>query len=1037
MNFLPPARNCVRHASVWLAATLAAIAVPAAAKAQTYTWNQPASGNSWQTAANWLPGGGPPNANSAVAIFGNVATGANSVTLSAGVTVGELRFEDVNAGTATAAYTIGAAAQTITFNNGGNPGLISVTGFTSTNQTIATGISAANAQPLTILNNGANGVNTLTLSGALSSTTSGAALNVGGASDTTISGAIGNTFGTLTKSGAGTLTLTAANSNTGGTVINGGIISISDQNQLSTGAVTLNGGALRVTADIFVNQNFSLGINGGTILTTAGTGASNPTFQGVISSGPTSGALTIDGGLFVDFNNNNTYTKPTIINNAGVRLTGGSGRFSGTSSVTINGYVGGQVGILTFDNSGSAADRVNNSAGITLNGGLLAGIAGLVSSSNEVVGNLHVKGFGSIFGTQFNGGFGSITTTFASQSRADSFSTLYLGGPIYVGSSVAVKFTSGAPPLSGNGTGTEIGIVPWIGGDRGAVDGSGFAVGATGFAETLFTYNASQGLIALDTNGANFAQVAAGDPFTPDSNNAIVGNPEALSGPVSILSLVLNTTGTGISTINGSGSLTVTTGAIANARGLRFNGPALNFDNNTGYLHLGSDITIQGASQITGSGGVVVSSNSTNGRNTLILTNTTNPNTFTGGLYLNGTARVLFNTSDTQLGGAGELISFRGGTLRFNGSSSVSLTTGGISRPLQLYAAGGGMIAVENSAGILTVPGIVSGTEQLTVTGPGTLVLSNTANTFAGGLNVGNSTVGVAGPGSLGSGPVSLGVTIGTATFSGGTLRFDASGTYSSSINHALSSTLNTVGNNVTLSGVVFGTGSELTKAGSGTLTLASANTYSGSTKINAGTVLVTNTSGSGTGYGAVSVESGGALGGSGTVAGPVTVKNGGKLIAGMPTSAGALTIRSSSTMASGSTFEVRLTGNTSVTQYGQLVLTSGASINLGSSTFQPTLGYTPNPTDKLFLINNQNATGGLTGTFNGLANGATYTFGDGTTAQISYFGDYGAGTITGGNDLVLHSFVPVPEPGTVLGIAGLALGGLAWRGRRRTATAN
>jgi hypothetical protein len=36
----------------------------------------------------------------------------------------------------------------------------------------------------------------------------------------------------------------------------------------------------------------------------------------------------------------------------------------------------------------------------------------------------------------------------------------------------------------------------------------------------------------------------------------------------------------------------------------------------------------------------------------------------------------------------------------------------------------------------------------------------------------------------------------------------------------------------------------------------------------------------------------------------------------------------------------------------------------------------------------------------------------------------------------VLYSFVPIPEPTSVLGLAALALGGLGWRVRRRRAEA-
>jgi autotransporter-associated beta strand protein len=64
-------------------------------------------------------------------------------------------------------------------------------------------------------------------------------------------------------------------------------------------------------------------------------------------------------------------------------------------------------------------------------------------------------------------------------------------------------------------------------------------------------------------------------------------------------------------------------------------------------------------------------------------------------------------------------------------------------------------------------------------------------------------------------------------------------------------------------------------KVGAGTLTMTNPSTYSGGTTISGGTLLVTNTSGSATGTGAVTVVSGTVLGGTGTITGATTVTGG------------------------------------------------------------------------------------------------------------------------------------------------------------------
>jgi autotransporter-associated beta strand protein len=75
-----------------------------------------------------------------------------------------------------------------------------------------------------------------------------------------------------------------------------------------------------------------------------------------------------------------------------------------------------------------------------------------------------------------------------------------------------------------------------------------------------------------------------------------------------------------------------------------------------------------------------------------------------------------------------------------------------------------------------------------------------------------------------------------------------------------------------------FGT---LNKTGPGTMELTAANLYQGGTAISGGTLLVNNTSGSGTGSGGVTVQSGGTLAGNGTISGAITVQSGGTLSPG------------------------------------------------------------------------------------------------------------------------------------------------------------
>jgi autotransporter-associated beta strand protein len=224
-------------------------------------------------------------------------------------------------------------------------------------------------------------------------------------------------------------------------------------------------------------------------------------------------------------------------------------------------------------------------------------------------------------------------------------------------------------------------------------------------------------------------------------------------------------------------------------------------------------------------------------------------------------------------------------------------------------------------------------------------------------------------------------------------------------------------------------------KTGAGTLVLTAANNYSGGTLINAGTLLVNNTSGSGTGSansvgigGTVTVNKLGTLGGNGAIAGNVVVNNGGTVAPGA--SPGILTINNNVLFHNGSNFAVDLLGTTVGNGYDRLVV--NGTVDLDSPSLQLNVGAQFNGGDKFFILAND-GTDAINGTFAGLPQDATISIGD-QTFGISYTGDVDTGSLTGGNDIVLFT-VGVPEPSTLaLGaLAGLvAIGSWRWRRCRR-----
>jgi autotransporter-associated beta strand protein len=192
-----------------------------------------------------------------------------------------------------------------------------------------------------------------------------------------------------------------------------------------------------------------------------------------------------------------------------------------------------------------------------------------------------------------------------------------------------------------------------------------------------------------------------------------------------------------------------------------------------------------------------------------------------------------------------------------------------------------------------------------------------------------------------------------------------------------------------------FGAGGSLTKIGRGKLTLSKANTYTGGTTLNGGTLLVKNKTGSGTGSGAIQVNNG-TLEGTGKINGAVMVGNGSLsgaiLLAGNSAkSPGTFTINNTLTFNSLSTYKCVLNRST---PKASTITALGVTINSNVPfTFIDT-GTGALPVGTVFTIVNNISANPIAGTFSNLANGSTFTS-NGNTFKVSYTG----GT---GNDLTL-----------------------------------
>ena len=340
---------------------------------------------------------------------------------------------------------------------------------------------------------------------------------------------------------------------------------------------------------------------------------------------------------------------------------------------------------------------------------------------------------------------------------------------------------------------------------------------------------------------------------------------------------------------------------------------------------------------------------------------------------------------------------------------------------------GAGIFAAPNGVQITTSPlsnlvftnNSTAGTATTTITNSGTVTFAGTSS--AGGATIANnfrlfftntSTAGNATITTNGITTFADNSTAGNAqliTNAGANLIFEftagpngdnqiTAGSIAGAGNYILPGKTLTVGSNnlsTEVSGVIVGAGGSLVKTGSGTLTLSGTNTYTGTTTVNAGSLLV---DGSIASSSLTTVNSGAALHGSGTV-GSTIVNAGGFLVPGPVGTPGSINVAGSLAFQSGALYVVQVNpttaSTTNVTGTASLAGTVGAVFAPGSYVSRQYTILT--------------AAGGITGTFGALDNfGLPAGFG----TRLAYTG----------NSAILNlraQLVPDPNPEPIPPIPG------------------
>jgi fibronectin-binding autotransporter adhesin len=822
----------------------------------------------------------------------DMSASTQNLALNCAVILGAAQVWDITSGHWIAAAGVIGGAGTLSKNGLGTLSLTGVntyTGGTVINAGIvqinsgsglgsSSGLATINAGTLELLT--AHTVST-TRAFQLGSATS--MFQIDSSSSLTISGTISGT-GSLNKTGVGTLILTGVNTYGGAgqtTAINGGTLQASRDNVLGNAStsLTFNGGTLL----------FSAGFSSARSIQFSGAGTINTnnnavTLSGVISGG---GAFTKTGAGTLTLSGTNTYSGGTIITggNSSV-LSISSASNSGTGAVTID---GGSV-LMTTANLMFTNGIVLGSQGGTGQGdGHL--VSGMINVGTGATLTLNLDGI-----SEATPGTGRLEKIGGGTLILYPASTYTGGTYIHDGTVVAANATAFGPQVAGNTLTIDNGAKVLL-----AINGAfnldvyigngGAAIGATSPTNTLFN-NGVIANVAGQTGGFTLTSgITGGGGANTFVGNVTINSDAALSisrdvnlGAASN-QLFLSNNATlmiqdGVNlTTNSPVPATFSTARQFNLLSGQATIEVDNTNNAVNPLPIAlaphtNTLTLDGS--ISGPGGLVKS-----GLGTLVLTNTAN--NYSGGTTING--GILSVAQPAALGSSS-------GALTINPSAVFRATASFIDSRLVTLGGTGGATSggtFDVSAGVTeNRVGVISGAGSLTKTGDGILQLG-AVDTYTGGTYVVGGTLNITNDPSLGPAPDAGSALYGIHLSNGTTLQLLVNSTNGNRQIELLggTATLN-VGTGFTQqrNGLIFGSGG-LIKAGGGETILTNANIYTGGTTINAGILQVNNATGSGTGTGPVTVNSGGVLSGlptavgfgaPGTIAGIVTVNAGGAL---------------------------------------------------------------------------------------------------------------------------------------------------------------
>ena len=593
--------------------------------------------------------------------------------------------------------------------------------------------------------------------------------------------------GALIKNGNGTLTLAGPNTFTGDTRVASGSLTIADRQALLNSTLDMNAsdsGAVTFAQDSALgglkgSRNLA---NGGNTLSIGGNNQST-TYSGVLSG---SGGLTKLGEGTLALSGNNTYTGPTTVSMGTLAI--GSG---GTTGAIAGNIANSSVVVFNRSDAVTYAGTISGNGSLTKQGG----------SSLTLTGNNTYSGLTTVSGGTLAIGAGGTSGAIAGNiansgavvfNRSDA--ATYAG--VISGTGGLTKQGAGTLSLTGNNTylgqttvsaGT---LAIGAGGTTGAIVGDIANSGAVVFnrSDSVIFYRSISGIGSLTKQGAGTLELR--------NDNTYSGLTTVSSGTLQI----------------GNG---YTAGSIA--------GDIANF----GAVVFNRSDAVTYAGMISGTGSLIK-----RGSGTLTLSGSSS---FTG-----DTRFYFYNSGKLAIANVNALA---GSTLdpSFDHDAFVFLqdsNIGGLKGSSNITN-GGYTLTIGGNNQSTTYSGRLSGSGGLIKNGTGMLTLSN-VNTFTGDTRIASGTLAIGNANALYQSTLDMNASdSGAITFSQAS---NISGLKGSRNLANGGYTLAIGGNNqsTTYSGGLSGSGG-LTKVGTGTLTLAGSNSYTGDTRASTGGLVIAN----------------------------------------------------------------------------------------------------------------------------------------------------------------------------------------------------